>query len=148
MVPIRIDRAQLSPSGDEAERENFIMAIGVPLIRNRTKKLHQLPGNVLASGNGNLLDLLKRDRGSAGSDENCVEHGFQNDTEEDIMSDTETIAAVSVNRKMKENYDDVLTSVIDSVFLRYLRDEAAKSRVQYGRQQGVLHFFKKIASFC
>ena len=39
-------------------------------------------------------------------------------------------------------------SVLDLLFLRRLRDEAAKRRVQCGTQQDITHFFKKIASFC
>ncbi|XP_023231971.1 jerky protein homolog-like [Centruroides sculpturatus] len=124
--------------------------------------------------NVNLLNLLKRVPGCAEANENDIEQWFQNDTDQNIMSNAEIIAAVTVNEKMLENNEDVDVedstvqapkishseglkavetalqyfeqqgaSVMDLLFLRRLRDEAAKRRVQCRRQQDITHFFKK-----
>ncbi|GFR09827.1 jerky protein homolog-like [Trichonephila clavata] len=114
--------------------------------------------------NVNLLDLLKKVPGCAEADENDVEQWFQNDNEQDIMSDAEIIASVSVNDEISENDADIKVedpvqtpkishseglkavettlqyfeqqgaSVMDLMFLRRLRDEAAKRTVQYEKQ--------------
>ncbi|GFU41457.1 hypothetical protein TNCV_4586051 [Trichonephila clavipes] len=104
--------------------------------------------------------------------------GSQNDTEQDIISDAEIIVAVSLNEKIPGNdkgvkaVDTVKTpkrshreelkavettlqyfeqgaSVMYLLFFRRLRDEAAKRRGQYGRQQTLLciSLKKKVAGF-
>ncbi|GFX88665.1 hypothetical protein TNCV_832951 [Trichonephila clavipes] len=61
------------------------------LERRSTSSLHPVQG--LA------FELLKRVPGCAEVDENGVEQWFQNDTEQDIMSDAEIVAAVAVYEK-------------------------------------------------
>ncbi|GFW74913.1 putative DD41D transposase [Trichonephila clavipes] len=57
----------------------------------------------------NLLDFLKKIPGCAEGDKNDVEQWFQNDTEQDIMPETEITAAFTIIEKMPENNEDVNT---------------------------------------
>ncbi|GFX57966.1 hypothetical protein TNCV_3069331 [Trichonephila clavipes] len=96
----------------------------------------------------------------------------QNDTERDIMSNAEIITAVTVDEKTLENEEDVNAknivqipkilhserlkvvetviqyfeqqgaSVMDLLYLRRLREEAAKRRMQYGKHQNITHFYQ------